>query len=150
MNALNITKMFDNINNSKFFAGIVMIMLNVGSKYITIKLSKSQEAYLSGTIARQILIFSIFWMGTRDVLISLAMTAVFIILTDHLFNEKSGYCVIPHNLRIYEDLIDENDDGKISEEEINKARKTLEKAKSNEIKRNHLQQLENFTSRTIY
>ena len=89
-------------------------------------------------------------MGTRDVLISLAMTAVFIILTDHLFNEKSGYCVIPHNLRIYEDLIDENDDGKISEEEINKARKTLEKAKSNEIKRNHLQQLENFTSRTIY
>ena len=34
------------LNNSKFFAGLVMIMLNIGSKYVTIELSKSQEAYL--------------------------------------------------------------------------------------------------------
>ena len=74
-----------NINTSKFFAGFVMIMLNIGSKYITIKLSKSQEAYLRNTIARQLLIFSIIWMGTRDVLISIAMTAAFVVLTDHLF-----------------------------------------------------------------
>ena len=46
-----------NINTSKFFAGFVMIMLNIGSKYITIKLSKSQESYLRNTIARQLLIF---------------------------------------------------------------------------------------------
>ena len=26
------------LNNSKFFAGVVMIMLNIGSKYITIEL----------------------------------------------------------------------------------------------------------------
>ena len=31
------------LNNSKFFAGIVMIMMNIGSKYISIKLTKSQE-----------------------------------------------------------------------------------------------------------
>ena len=67
-----------NINTSKFFAGFVMIMLNIGSKYITIKLSKSQESYLRNTIARQLLIFSIIWMGTRDVLISIAMTAAFV------------------------------------------------------------------------
>ena len=59
------------LNNSKFFAGIVMIMLNIGSKYITIKLSKSQEAYLRNTIARQLIIFSIIWMGSRDVLYQL-------------------------------------------------------------------------------
>ena len=28
------------LNNSKFFAGLVMIMLNIGSKYITVELSK--------------------------------------------------------------------------------------------------------------
>ena len=88
-----------NINTSKFFAGFVMIMLNIGSKYITIKLSKSQEAYLRNTIARQLLIFSIIWMGTRDVLISIAMTGAFVVLTDHLFNERSPYCVIPGHLR---------------------------------------------------
>ena len=34
------------LNNSKFFAGLVMIMLNIGSKYVTIELSKNQEQYL--------------------------------------------------------------------------------------------------------
>ena len=144
-----LSKAFYNINNSKFFAGLVMIMLNIGSKYITIKLSKSQESYLSGSIARQILIFSIIWMGTRDVLISLAMTATFIVLTEHLFNEKSNYCMIPQHLRKYEDMIDEDNDGNITEEEIAKARNILEKAKKREIKRNHLRQLESFQSRSF-
>ena len=62
------------LNNSKFFAGLVMIMLNIGSKYITIELSKSQEEYLRNSIGRQMLIFAISWMGSRDILIALALT----------------------------------------------------------------------------
>ena len=68
------------LNNSKFFAGLVMIMLNIGSKYITIELSKSQEAYLKNSVGRQILIFAISWMGSRDILIALALTAIFLSL----------------------------------------------------------------------
>ena len=79
-----ITKIRENLaslNNSKFFAGLVMIMLNIGSKYITIELSKTQEEYLKNHVARQILIFSIL-MGTRDILMSLALTAIFIVMTE--------------------------------------------------------------------
>ena len=65
-----------------------MIMLNIGSKYITIELSKSQEQYLRNSVARQMLIFAISWMGSRDILTALALTAIFNILTQHLFNEK--------------------------------------------------------------
>ena len=83
------------LNNSKFFAGLVMIMLNIGSKYVTIELSKSQEAYLKNSIGRQLLIFAISWMGSRDILIALALTGIFTVLTDHLFNEESPMCVIP-------------------------------------------------------
>ena len=68
------------LNNSKFFAGLVMIMLNIGSKYVTIELSKSQEAYLKNSVGRQILIFAISWMGSRDILIALALTAIFTVL----------------------------------------------------------------------
>tara|TARA_B100001057_G_C22862589_1_gene955171 strand:+ start:3202 stop:3699 length:498 start_codon:yes stop_codon:yes gene_type:complete len=135
------------INKSKYFAGVVMIMLNIGSKYITIKLSKSQEAYLGSSIARQLLIFSIIWMGTRDLVIALIMSAVFVILTDHLFNEKSSYCVLPKALREYEDLIDENKDGVISKEEIEKAKNLLEKAQKNEKYKNHLRQVEDFSNK---
>ena len=65
------------LNNSKFFSGVVMIMLNIGSKYITIELSKSQEAYLRNSLGRQLLIFAIAWMGSKDILIALALTAIF-------------------------------------------------------------------------
>lgn len=139
-----------NINTSKFFAGFVMIMLNIGSKYITIKLSKSQESYLRNTIARQLLIFSIIWMGTRDVLISIAMTAAFIVLTDHLFNEESPYCVIPGHLRKYEELLDDDKDGHVTPEEVENAMRVLEKVKKKERKVNHLRQLEAFRSKLIY
>ena len=81
--------LFSSLNNSKFFAGLVMIMLNIGSKYITIGLSKSQEQYLRNSAGRQMLIFAISWMGSRDIVIALILTAVFTILTDHLFNENS-------------------------------------------------------------
>ena len=77
------------LNNSKFFAGLVMIMLNIGSKYITIELSKTQEEYLKNHIARQILIFSISWMGTRDILMSLALTAIFVVTFSQIFRNLS-------------------------------------------------------------
>jgi hypothetical protein len=137
------------LNKSKYFAGVIMIMLNIFSKYITIKLSKTQEAYLTSTIARQLLIFSILWMGTHDVLISLAMTGVFIVLTNHLFNEESNYCIIPKHLRQYAKLIDTDNDGIITPEELESAKRVIEKAEKNEKKRNHLQQLENFKGSII-
>ena len=49
----------DSVNGSRFFAGLIMIMMNIGSKYVNLKLSKNQEEFLRGAIARQILIFSI-------------------------------------------------------------------------------------------
>ena len=94
------------LNSSKFFAGIVMILLNIGSKYITIELSKSQEAYLRNSLGRQMLIFAISWMGSRDILIALALTAIFNVLANHLFNEKSKFCIIPTRYRNYEDILD--------------------------------------------
>ena len=141
-----ITKIIHYINNSKLFAGLVMIMLNIGSKYITIKLSKSQEEYLRNSIARQMLIFSIVWMGTRDIVMALLLTGSFIILTDHLFNEESQYCVIPTYLKNYAHLLDENQDDYISKEEVSKAMAIVEKAKKQKRKQSHLRMLETFSN----
>ena len=129
------------LNNSKFFAGLVMILLNIGSKYITIKISKSQEAYLRNNLARQMLIFAIAWMGTKDILIALAITAVFHVLTAYLFNEESSWCIIPKHLRQFEEVLDLNGDGKVTPDEIAKAKEVLEKAKKIEKKRENLRNL---------
>lgn len=117
------------LNNSKFFAGVVMIMLNIGSKFVSIQLSKSAEEYVKYTLSRQMLIFAMAWMGTRDIYTALGLTAVFVILSDHIFNEESAMCIIPHENRILHTLVDENENGKISDNEINNAISILEKAK---------------------
>ena len=126
------------LNSSKFFSGIVMLMLNIGSKYITIELSKSQTQYLRTTLARQLLIFSISWMGTRDIFKALALTAIFNVLTQHLFNEESSYCIIPQRYRRFEEILDANADGKVSDREIKQAVQILEKARKREQKQNYL------------
>ena len=78
------------LNNSKFFAGVIMILLNVGSKFITIQFSKSTEEYMKYTVSKQILVFAMAWMGTRDIYTALGLTAVFTILSEYLFNEESA------------------------------------------------------------
>ena len=45
------------LNNSKFFAGIIMILLNIGSKFISIQFSKSAEEYLKMNVTKQLLVF---------------------------------------------------------------------------------------------
>lgn len=128
----------ESLNNSKFFAGLVMIMLNIGSKYVTLELSNTQKEYLRNSIARQFLIFSIVWMGTKDIVLSIILTASFIILTDYLFNENSAFCILPKSLRKIEKAVDFNDDNNISEDEIQKAIKVLEKAKEKTKKENQM------------
>jgi hypothetical protein len=117
------------LNNSKVFAGIMMILMNIGSKYITVKLSPSQEAYFRNNIAREMLIFVVCWMGTRDLIISIVLTASFYVLSQHLFNEESQYCVLPKKYREFHLLLDTNHDGVISQQEITDAVNILAKAK---------------------
>lgn len=133
------------LNSSKFFAGIVMILLNVGSKVVSIQFSKSTEEYFKSSLTRQILIFAMAWMGTRDIYVALVLTAVFVILSDHLFNEESDYCIVPHNYRILHKLADANEDGLISDAELNTAIMTLEKAKREKQRKNKKEAFSKFT-----
>jgi hypothetical protein len=117
------------MNNSKFFAGIIMILLNVGSKFISIQFSKSTEEYMKYTVSKQLLVFAMAWMGTRDIYTALGLTAIFTILSEHLFNEESKLCIVPTEYRILEKLLDTNDDGIVSEKELADAIAVLEKSK---------------------
>lgn len=117
------------LNNSKFFAGIVMILLNIGSKFITIQFSKSTEEYMKYTLSKQIMVFAMAWMGTRDIYTALGLTAVFTVLSEYLFNEESGLCVVPPRYRVLHKLLDVNKDNEVTEEEYNSAVQLLEKAK---------------------
>jgi hypothetical protein len=140
------------INTSKLFAGILMILMNIGSKYIEMGLSKSQEQALRNGLGREIMIFCVVFLGTRDIVLSIIMTAAFVILSNHVFNENSRFCVIPNHLKKLNELIDVNDDKVISPEEEKQAMEILEKAKKIRKKKQQgefLSYMDNYSSQTF-
>ena len=83
------------LNNSKLFAGVVMILLNVGTKLIPIQISNSAEEYMKKSISKHLLVFAMAWMGTRDIYTSFGLMCIFIVLSEYMFNDQSKLCVIP-------------------------------------------------------
>jgi hypothetical protein len=119
------------INDSKIFAGIMIITLNIVSRFVNIKLSKSVESYLKYTFSKYVLVFTIAWMGTRDIYIAFTIMMIYVIIIDYLLDDDSMFCILPEEFKNYhQELLDnggENED--VSEEDIKKAEKVLEKAK---------------------
>lgn len=124
------------INNSKLFAGLMIIVLNVASKFVNIKLSKTMEAYLKYTFSRDILVFAIAWMGTRDIYIALIVTGVFMLCMDYFFNEESSFCCLPANFTDYHVSLIQNDDA-VTPEQIKQAEAVLEKAKQMKVEKQY-------------
>ena len=85
------------LNTSKVFAGVMVMIINIASKYVKFKFSRSVENYLKYTFSRDILIFCVVWMGSRDLYIALAVTIVFSVVTDNLCNEDSAWCILPES-----------------------------------------------------
>ena len=130
-----------NLNNSKIFAGFMIIVLNIASRFVTIKLSKTMESYLKYTFSRDALVFAISWMGTRDIYIAIGITIIFMILVDYILNEESAFCCLPSRFTDYHvSLLDQ--DNNITPEQIKSAEETLEKAK----KQNKLKQYNEFAN----
>ena len=111
------------LNQSKIFAGILIIILNIGSRIVPINLSKSTENFLKTVVPRDVIVFAIAWMGTRDIITSLFLTACFIIFFDYLLNFDSKMCCLPKKYK----PIDIDTD--ITDDELNKAINLLERSK---------------------
>ena len=72
--------MLDILNNSKLFLGVMLILLNIGSRHLVDEFSTSSEEYSRNLVLRRIAVFAVCFVGTRDIITSLILTAAFIII----------------------------------------------------------------------
>ena len=133
------------LGTNKLLIGIFMIFMNIGSRYIELKLTKGQEMIMKN-IAREVLIFTIAFIHTKDLIISFIITGIFIILANFVFNEKSKYSILPEKYKKLAEIIDTNNDNVISENEINKAYDTLKKARGQIDNYNKIKTIESFNN----
>ena len=116
------------VNNSKLVMAMLMLTLNIGSKYVDFGFSKAQEHILRNSVTRELIIFAISFTATRDILISIIITSAFFIVSNILFHEESNHCIIPKRMKQIKALIDTNNDGHVSAQEEEKALEILKRA----------------------
>jgi flagellar biosynthesis protein FlhB len=88
------------MNDSKFVLAGCMLMLNLGAKYIANDLGEMQMKFFDTDLAKRFVMFSLFFMGTRDVVMALTLTLAFSLLVFGFLNDNSNLTLIssPENI----------------------------------------------------
>lgn len=81
------------LNSNPYFIGTMMLMLNLGGRFISLEMSRNQEALFQNPWIRRILIFVVLFVGTRNVMVAFWMSVIIILLLGYLFNENSSLCL---------------------------------------------------------
>lgn len=79
------------ISSNKMFVGVTMILMNLGSRHIVSDLTDIQNSLLSSKLMKKVVVFCMFFVPTRDVMVSLMLTFAFFFLTGHVLNERKGW-----------------------------------------------------------
>ena len=79
------------IGTSPFFIGVMMLLLNVGSRFITHQLSSDDKEYSQNILLRRLTIFAVCFVGTRDIVTSILLTAAFVVVAGGLFRGKGPF-----------------------------------------------------------
>jgi hypothetical protein len=137
-----ISNAINSLNSSTFFAGIMMICLNIGSRYIQLNLDESTESYIKYALTKEILVFTISWMATRNIYSALVLTAVFVVLADFILNEKSKYCLLPKKFIKSRKLGEYTNNKIITDKEYSDAIDLVEKYKTQKSKSSQLNYLD--------
>ena len=77
------------INSNPYFIGVMMLLLNLGGRFLSLEVTKGQEQFLSNPTIRRFLLFVVLFVGTRNILVAAGMTVIIIIVLGYLLNENS-------------------------------------------------------------
>ena len=80
----------NSLNTNPYFIGTMMLMLNLGGRFLGMEISKGQEKFFQQVWVRLILIFTVIFVATRNVLVALFMSIIVLVLLSFLFNENSS------------------------------------------------------------
>ena len=86
---------FMSINTNPYFIGLMMLLLNLGGRFIGMEVSKEQEKFFQQPWIRRALIFTVLFVATRNVFVAFIMTIVVLLVLSFLFNEKDSTPQLP-------------------------------------------------------
>ncbi len=68
-----------------------MILMNIGSRFIAHEFSADDNEYSQNILIRRLTVFAVCFVGTRDVVTSVLLTAAFVVIAGGLFRGKGPF-----------------------------------------------------------
>jgi hypothetical protein len=83
------------LNTNPYLIGMLMILLNLGGRFLSLELTKKQEEFLQQRWLRPLLFFTVIFVATRNIAVAFWITLLFFFIVWVLANENSPFCLIP-------------------------------------------------------
>ena len=93
MNIINSSTSND-ICNNKYLIGVIMILINIGARFIVNELNEDQLKIVNSTNVRRIMIYLVVFMATRDIFTTIIIGTITILLIKEFFNNESENSLI--------------------------------------------------------
>jgi hypothetical protein len=85
----------DSLNTNPYFIGMLMLLLNLGGRFLASELTPKQEEFLQKRWLRPLLFFVVIFVATRNIAVAFWMTLALFMILWILANEQSPFCIIP-------------------------------------------------------
>jgi hypothetical protein len=87
------------INQNKIMWGMSMLLLQFGARYVLGDLGKAHEVLLSHNITKKLIVMAMFFVATRDIVVSFVLTIAYIVIIDGILHEDRQFSLIPSVVR---------------------------------------------------
>jgi len=85
--------LMSSINTNPYFIGSMMLLLNLGGRFLSMEVTKGQEKFLSRPDVRRFFLFAVLFVATRNFVIAAGLSIIVIFLLGYLLNENSELCL---------------------------------------------------------
>ena len=126
------------LNSNPYIIGLAYLFLNVSGRFLSLELTKQQEAFLSHPFLRPFILFAVMFVSTRNVAIAFWSTLAILAVIWFFANENHALCLIPGWRKSDDNKNKEHD--KLYENNMKTLQKKDESGHHDETVKHHMEQ----------
>lgn len=80
----------DQMSENKIFIGLIMVLVNIGARFIIEELGEEHKQIIQNTYFRKFVVFCSVFMATRDIGVALIVTLIFAIIINEILGKEDS------------------------------------------------------------
>lgn len=78
----------DQMSENKIFIGLIMVLVNIGARFIIEEIGEEHKEILHNTYFRKLVVFCSVFMATRDIGVALIVTLIFAVIINEILGKE--------------------------------------------------------------